>query len=80
MTFTLPPLVMRDMHSLRELVQDTLMGAVLDDDAIRAGIASYWQGAFASWKSDDGRCSNTLDTWLLVVAKERLREARCIRT
>ena len=32
----------------------------------RAGVATYWASSFGGWRSDDGHCYSTLETWLLV--------------
>ena len=52
---------------LRKYLADSLVGMALTDEAARAGMASFWSGAFTSWKTDDGHFHSTLDTWLLLV-------------
>ena len=56
---------MRDLQSVRVLVEETLLGVALDEDAIRAGIAS-WQGTLPAGALTMG-CGSTLESSLLVV-------------
>lgn len=50
---------------LRDFMAHSLFGAALHDEAIRTGLASWFQGAFGGWKTD-GYCVTTLETLLLV--------------
>ena len=56
-----------DFDAVRELLAHSLTGLVLTDDAVRAGLASYWTGVWASWKTADGHLYSTFDTFMLVV-------------
>ena len=58
-------LIANDLDALRELMANSIMGAAVDDKAIFAGLASFFQGPFA-WTTDDGFSYFTLDTWPLV--------------
>ena len=53
---------------LRDLLEDSLLGAALrNEGTIREGLASWFQGAFAGWSTDDGHCLITFDTWMHAV-------------
>ena len=62
-----PLLAANEFELLREFLANSMVGLALTDDAVHAGVASFWAGAFGAWKSEDGHCHTTLDTWLLVV-------------
>ncbi len=68
-TYYLTPslLLAGELGMLRDFLAHSLVGAAVDDEAVRAGVASYWKGAFGAWKVDDGHCLHTLETWLLIV-------------
>ena len=52
---------------LRKFLADSLVGMALTDNAVRAGVASYWLGAFGSWRTNDGHCGSNEKSWLLLV-------------
>ena len=56
-----------EFELLRELMANSLLGRVLADEAILAGLASFYKGAFGAWTTEDGHKHSTLDTTLLVV-------------
>ena len=56
-----------EFELLRELMANSLLGRVLADEAILAGLASFHKGAFGAWTTEDGHKHSTLDTTLLVV-------------
>ena len=56
-----------DLDGLRDLLEHSLPGAALDDNVARAAVAAFFAGGFGAWKTDDGHCFSTLDTWLLTV-------------
>ena len=58
-------LAANEIDILREFMAQTLLGAVLDDEAVHAGAASYWQGSFGNWRTEDGRSAMSHDSWLL---------------
>ena len=62
-----PLLAADEFELLREFLANSMVGLALTDDAVHAGVASFWAGAFGAWKSEDGHCHTTLNTWLLVV-------------
>ena len=43
-----------DMDLLCMLLRDGPISRVLEDASIRAGLASYWEGAFGTWQTADG--------------------------
>jgi hypothetical protein len=54
--------------SLRAYLANSLFGVALDDEAIRIGIGSYWEGTgFGARIEEDGHCYTSFKTWLLVV-------------
>lgn len=55
-----------DIDALRECMANSLGGALVDDEMVRDGFARYWQGPFG-WKTDEGYCPATLETWLLLI-------------
>jgi len=66
-TFLTNALVTAGNHDgLREFLAHSMSGAALADEAVRAGVASYWASSFGAWQSEDGHCYSTLATWLLV--------------
>ena len=56
-----------ELDALRELMTNSITGAALTDDVMRAATARFWAGGFASWKTEDGHCYSTFGTWLLVL-------------
>ena len=52
---------------LRELMANSLAGAILDDETVRAGFATFYDGPFGQWKTADGHCHHTFGTYQLVV-------------
>jgi hypothetical protein len=53
--------------TLSEFMAHSLTGSALHDADIREGIKSWFQGAFAGWRTDDGYSLSTYDTWMLLV-------------
>ena len=53
--------------ALRQFLANSIAGAALNDAFIRAGVSSFWVGAYSSWKSEDGHHLCTCDTWLLIL-------------
>ena len=56
-----------DTDMLRELMANSLAGAILDDETVRAGFATFYDGPFGQWKTADGHCHHTFGTYQLVV-------------
>ena len=66
--FLIPALLYAgETATLREFMANSLTGAALHDEGIREGIKSWFQGAFAGWRTDDGYSLSTYDTWMLLV-------------
>ena len=55
-----------DYDGLKAFLAQSMTGEALRDDAVRAGVATYWASSFGGWQSDDGHCYHTFATWLLV--------------
>ena len=57
-----------DTDMLRELMANSLAGAILDDETVRAGFATFYdERPFGQWKTADGHCHHTFGTYQLVV-------------
>jgi hypothetical protein len=55
-----------ELGMLRELLSHSLIGAALDDEAVRSGLASFWHSTYG-WTTSDGHCCGTANTFLLIV-------------
>jgi len=57
-----------DLDTLRSYLANSLTGAALRNEGnVREGLASWFEGAFASWTTHDGHCLFTFGTWLQAV-------------
>lgn len=56
-----------DLEALRSFMAHSLVGATIDDEAMRSGVASlFGQTGVYGWRSEEGHCNVDLSTWLLV--------------
>lgn len=55
-----------ERDTLRDFLEHSLTGAALVDESVLAGMTTFWD-VWGKWRTDDGHCHDTLDTWLLVV-------------
>ena len=55
-----------ELDSLREFMAHSLFGACLEDEGFRTGFSRVWEGLFG-WRTEDGHCHSTLDTFLMMV-------------
>jgi len=55
-----------ELDSLREFMAHSLFGACLEDEGFRTGFSRAWKGLFG-WRTEDGHCLSTLDTFLMMV-------------
>ena len=56
-----------ELELLRDFMAHSMVGEALHDEMVREGVGSFWAGPFGSWKSDDGHCISTFDSWMLIV-------------
>lgn len=56
-----------DADTLRELMANSLLGATLDDEAARAGLMSFHDSPFGTWKTEDGHRHSRFESTLLMI-------------
>lgn len=56
-----------EMDTLRDFTANSLLGAYPVDESVRNPLAAALASSVYGWKSDDGHCHSTMDTWLLMV-------------
>ena len=69
--YTLPAALMAagDMATLREFMANSITGALVDDEAMRADVVAsmFDTNPFCTWKTEDGHCHSTMDSFMLIV-------------
>lgn len=60
-------LIADERETLRDYVANSIFGHLLNDEVAKVTLTSFYQVPYCTWKSDDGHCHSTLDTYWLVV-------------
>lgn len=59
-------LLLGDSSLMRSFYSTNLIGAAIDDKAIRDGLATFYSGPFG-WATPEGYCHSTLASWITMV-------------